>query len=71
MPPTRRCRSRSENVAVPVASITKLMTALVVLDGRQSLDELLTITREDTQSAAGSRLATGTRLTAASFCTWR
>jgi D-alanyl-D-alanine endopeptidase (penicillin-binding protein 7) len=55
--------AQRDNVAVPVASITKLMTALVVLDGRQSLDELLTITREDTQSAAGSRLATGTRLT--------
>jgi len=55
--------AQRENVAVPVASITKLMTALVVLDGRQPLDELVTITREDAQRAGRSRLATGTRLT--------
>jgi len=55
--------AQRENVAVPVASITKLMTALVVLDGRQPLDELVTITREDAQRAGRSRLGTGTKLT--------
>lgn len=55
--------AQRDDVAVPVASITKLMTALVVLDAGQSLDELVTITREDVQRAGKSRLATGTRLT--------
>lgn len=55
--------AQRDNVAVPVASITKLMTALVVLDAGQSLDELVTITREDAQRAGRSRLSTGTRLT--------
>ncbi len=36
--------SRNSNVAAPIASITKLMTALVVLDAKQPLDEPLEIT---------------------------
>ena len=31
--------SRNSDVAMPIASITKLMTALVVLDAKQPLDE--------------------------------
>lgn len=57
--------SRHVSDAAPIASITKLMTALVVLDGQQPLDELVEITAADrtgTQSVA-SRLAVGTRLT--------
>jgi D-alanyl-D-alanine endopeptidase (penicillin-binding protein 7) len=56
--------AQRENVAVPVASITKLLTALVVLEAGQPLDEVLTITREDrdTELASASRLAAGTRL---------
>jgi serine-type D-Ala-D-Ala endopeptidase (penicillin-binding protein 7) len=48
----------------PIASITKLMTALVVLDGKQSLDEIITITNADRNGArgSGSRLGVGTRL---------
>ena len=37
--------SRNSDVAAPIASITKLMTALVVLDAKQPLDEPLEITR--------------------------
>jgi D-alanyl-D-alanine endopeptidase (penicillin-binding protein 7) len=51
--------------AAPIASITKLMTALVVLDAGQSLDEVLQIAAGDrihTQNLA-SRLAVGTKLT--------
>jgi D-alanyl-D-alanine endopeptidase (penicillin-binding protein 7) len=56
--------ARNANVALPIASITKLMTALVVLEGKQPLDEVLQITRDDrdTQKGSGSRLTVGTKL---------
>jgi D-alanyl-D-alanine endopeptidase (penicillin-binding protein 7) len=56
--------SRQAEVAAPIASITKLMTALVVLDGKQPLDEMLQITEEDREHGRGaySRLTIGTRL---------
>jgi D-alanyl-D-alanine endopeptidase (penicillin-binding protein 7) len=56
--------ARHERTPVPIASITKLMTALVVLEAGQSLDETLTITAADVQGTAGSgsRLAPGFRL---------
>jgi serine-type D-Ala-D-Ala endopeptidase (penicillin-binding protein 7) len=59
--------SRRANVALPIASITKLMTALVVMDAGQSLDEPLEITAEDRSSGKGSysRLMPGTHLTRA------
>ncbi len=56
--------SRHADVAMPIASITKLMTALVVLDARQSLDEPIQITDKDRNLQKGgfSRLAVGTTL---------
>ena len=56
--------SRQADVATPIASITKLMTALVVLDAKQPLDEVLQITDEDREHGRGaySRIAIGTRL---------
>ena len=53
------------DAVLPIASITKLMTAMVVLDGGQSLSEEVVITEEDldTLKGTGSRLALGTRLT--------
>ena len=39
--------AKNQHAVLPIASITKLMTALVVADAEQSLDELLTITAED------------------------
>lgn len=56
---------KGADVAMPIASITKLMTAMVVLDARQSLTEDLTITEADIDhlKGTGSRLAIGTRLT--------
>ncbi len=56
--------ARNERSAAPIASITKLMTALVVLDAHQPMDEIITITREDVRdtSKSGSRLAPGVRL---------
>jgi D-alanyl-D-alanine endopeptidase (penicillin-binding protein 7) len=57
--------ARNADRAAPIASITKLMTALVVLDGGQPLDEMLCITVEDQKGGGASRLAVGTRLTRA------
>ena len=57
--------SRHSDVPMPIASITKLMTALVVLDAKQSLDEPIRITDADRDLPKGgfSRLAVGTTLT--------
>jgi serine-type D-Ala-D-Ala endopeptidase (penicillin-binding protein 7) len=57
--------SRHSDVAMPIASITKLMTALVVMDAGQPLDETLEVTAEDRSLGKGSfsRLTPGTRLT--------
>jgi D-alanyl-D-alanine endopeptidase (penicillin-binding protein 7) len=49
----------------PIASITKLMTAMLVLDAAQPLDEKITISSEDrdTLKGTGSRLAIGASYT--------
>ncbi|MBV1775790.1 serine hydrolase [Burkholderiaceae bacterium DAT-1] len=49
----------------PIASITKLMTAMVVLDLQLPLNELITITQDDvdTLKNSSSRLLVGTTLT--------
>jgi len=56
---------RNSTSVLPIASITKLMTAMVVLDARQRLSEELVVSPEDidTLKGTGSRLAMGTRLT--------
>src|SRR6202171_766938 len=56
--------SRHPDVAMPIASITKLMTALVVLDAQQPLDEPIQITDADRDLRKGgvSRLTVGTVL---------
>ena len=56
--------ARQADIATPIASITKLMTALVVLDAQQPLDEVLEITSLDCERGRGaySRLGIGTRL---------
>jgi serine-type D-Ala-D-Ala endopeptidase (penicillin-binding protein 7) len=56
--------ARQADVPTPIASITKLMTALVVLAAQQPLDEMLVVTDEDREHGRGafSRLAVGTRL---------
>jgi serine-type D-Ala-D-Ala endopeptidase (penicillin-binding protein 7) len=57
--------SRNSDVAAPIASITKLMTALVVLEARQPMGEPLEITQAETDlpKANVSRLTVGTVLT--------
>ena len=56
--------SRNTKVALPIASITKLMTALVVLDSHPAMDEMITVTTDDldTEKFSSSRLAIGTTL---------
>lgn len=56
--------AKNDNVVRPIASISKLMTALVVVDANQPMDEMLEITEEDidTLKHTSSRLAVGTRL---------
>jgi D-alanyl-D-alanine endopeptidase (penicillin-binding protein 7) len=57
--------ARHSDVAAPIASITKLMTALVVLDAKQPLNQALEITAAETDlpRGGGSRLSVGTVLT--------
>lgn len=56
---------KNSDAVLPIASITKLMTAMVVLDAQLSLTETLSIGQEDVDTLKGtrSRLKVGTRLT--------
>ena len=56
---------KKPELITPIASITKLMTAMVVLDAGLSLDEQITITSEDIDLVKGtrSRLYVGATLT--------
>ncbi|AOS79786.1 MULTISPECIES: serine hydrolase [Hydrogenophaga] len=57
--------SKNDSAVLPIASLTKLMTGLVVVEAGQNMDETITITRDDIDTIKGSRsrLAVGTRLT--------
>jgi len=57
--------AKNSQAVLPIASITKLMTALVVVEAGQSMDEKLTITEEDIDSEkyTRSRLTVGATLT--------
>ncbi len=56
--------SKNPQAVLPIASITKLMTGLVVTEAQLPLDETLTVTQEDVDATAGSRsrLKVGTQL---------
>jgi len=56
--------SKNSEAVLPIASLTKLMTAVVVTEAQQPLDELVTITDEDidTEKGSRSRLRVGTQL---------
>ena len=57
--------AKQADQAMPIASITKLMTALVVLEARQPLEETIKITKADRDIEPGgrSRLVVGSSLT--------
>lgn len=57
---------KNADAVVPIASITKLMTAMVTLDADLSLAEPITLTADDAETGQGrsrSRLPVGTTLT--------
>ncbi|MES2296941.1 MAG: serine hydrolase [Pseudomonadota bacterium] len=60
---------KNSGVALPIASITKLMTGLIVVQARQDMDEVLTVTDEDIdrEKHTSSRLKVGARLTRANM----
>lgn len=59
--------SKEPDAVVPIASLTKLMTAMVVLDARQNPQEALTIEDEDVDRLkhSASRVRVGARMTRA------
>ncbi len=56
--------SKNDQAILPIASLTKLMTGLVVSDAKLPMDEMITITQQDvdTEKGSRSRLRVGTRL---------
>jgi D-alanyl-D-alanine endopeptidase (penicillin-binding protein 7) len=60
---------KNANVPLPIASITKLMTSLVVVESNQDLDEILTVTEEDVdrEKFSHSRLRVGSQLSRANM----
>lgn len=59
--------SKNDQAVLPIASLTKLMTAIVVREAQLPDDEVITITQADvdTEKGSPSRLRVGTRLTRA------
>jgi D-alanyl-D-alanine endopeptidase (penicillin-binding protein 7) len=57
--------AKNDGAVLPIASITKLMTALVVTEAGLPLDEMLTVTQDDidTEKHTRSRLTVGAQLT--------
>jgi D-alanyl-D-alanine endopeptidase (penicillin-binding protein 7) len=57
--------SKNSQAVLPIASLTKLMTALVVVEANQAMDEPVLVTEEDidTEKGSRSRLSVGTQLT--------
>jgi len=56
--------TKNSQAVLPIASITKLMTALLVIEAQQPLTDLLTITEDDidTEKGSRSRLKVGAQL---------
>ena len=57
--------SKNDKAVLPIASLTKLMTGLVISEARLPMDESIAITQEDvdTEKGSGSRLRVGSVLT--------
>jgi D-alanyl-D-alanine endopeptidase (penicillin-binding protein 7) len=55
---------KNSDVSLPIASITKMMTGLVVVEAGQDMEELLTVTEDDVdrEKFSRSRLRVGTQL---------
>ena len=57
--------SKNDNAVLPIASLTKLMTGVIVSGAKLSMDEVITVTQDDvdTEKGSRSRLKVGTSLT--------
>ena len=57
--------SKNDHAVLPIASLTKLMTGLIISQARLPMDEMITITQDDvdTEKRSGSRLTVGSTLT--------
>lgn len=58
---------KNSNVSLPIASITKLMTSLVVVEAKQDMEEVIEVTNDDIdkEKGTGSRLKIGAKLSRA------
>lgn len=56
--------SKNDQAVLPIASLTKLMTGLIVSEANLPMDDIITITQQDvdTEKGSHSRLRVGTRL---------
>ena len=56
--------SKNDSAVLPIASITKLMTALLINDAHLPMDEMISITQDDvdTEKGSSSRLQVGASL---------
>ena len=59
--------SKNDHAVLPIASLTKLMTGLLISEARLPMDEPITITQDDvdTEKGSGSRLTVGATLSRA------
>ncbi len=59
--------SKNDSAVLPIASLTKLMTGMVISEAKLPMDEMITITQDDvdTEKGSGSRLRVGAMLTRA------
>ncbi len=57
--------SKNDHAVLPIASLTKLMTGVLVSEAKLPMEEMLTITQDDvdTEKGSRSRLTVGTTLT--------
>lgn len=57
--------SKNDHAVLPIASLTKLMTGVIISGAKLPMDELITVTQDDvdTEKGSSSRLKVGTALT--------
>ncbi|HZW19836.1 D-alanyl-D-alanine endopeptidase [Noviherbaspirillum sp.] len=60
---------KNASFSLPIASLTKLMTALIVVEARQNMDEVLEVTSDDIdrEKNSSSRLRVGSQMTRANM----
>lgn len=56
--------SKNDDAVLPIASLTKLMTGLIISEANLPMDEMITVTKDDidTEKGSHSRLRVGARL---------